>query len=257
MTNNLFIIFLFSILAFYASEAKSADYVDRYEEQLSLYERTLQFKYNEFKLVRNLPAESKTPGSVKFDVSTSPQEAIATLHDLKTGAPLMSCVTPCELKGNGKKTYRIVYFKDGYLPSYHPVTPHVRKRLEYPPYKLVNYNKMTEKYDVCDSKMSKWMSKDRPKPVACAKRSSNLPAKTVRSGNCEVAFDLSDDGYPRNVAIKSCSERLFEDNSLAAAVWWRFYPQIQNGQTVAADNIFRDFKYILHNSKGKEIPAKK
>ena len=169
----------------------------------------------------------------------------------------MSCTTPCQLKGKGKRTYRILYFKNGYLPSYHPVTPSVRKQLEYPPFKLTSYTIMTEKYDVCDSKMSKWMSKDRPKPIACAKRSSILPAKTVRSGNCEVIFSIKEDGYPESVAINSCSEHLFEDNSLTAAVWWRFYPQMQSGKAVAMQGVFRDFKYVLRNSKGKVIPARR
>jgi len=254
-------LFLFLILYAFAlhrlSYANDINYSDRYKTQLSLYESILQSQYKEFKLIRELPSETKAAGSMKIDVSTSPQGAVATLHNLKTGKPLMSCVTPCELKGRSKKTYRIVYFKDGYLPSYHLVTPIFRKRIDYPPYKLDPYEKMTEKYDVCASKMSKWMSKDRPNPIACAKRSPTLPARSVRSGICEIAFNVDVTGYPSSILLKKCSEKVFEDKSLTAAAWWRFYPRIENGRAVAAPNVSRDFNYVMKNSKGKVIPAKK
>lgn len=94
------------------------------------------------------------------------------------------------------------------------------------------------------------------KAKACFRFPPPIPAKSVRSGVCQVRFYVLPDGSTDNVHIKTCSEKMFESSSIEAVRRYRYYPKFSEGRVVKS-GVQTTLRYEMRNKKGDVIPAKK
>ncbi|MGP1274454.1 MAG: energy transducer TonB [Caulobacterales bacterium] len=64
-------------------------------------------------------------------------------------------------------------------------------------------------------------------------------------GRCSVEFDVTPDGNPTNVRILSCSNSVFERESIRAVERWRYEPRVQDGTPQWRRGVQTQFDYNL------------
>lgn len=66
-------------------------------------------------------------------------------------------------------------------------------------------------------------------------------------GRCEVTFDVTPEGTPTNVRILTCSNSVFERDTIRAVERWRYEPRIQDGVAQWRRGVVTHFDYTLNN----------
>lgn len=64
-------------------------------------------------------------------------------------------------------------------------------------------------------------------------------------GRCSVEFDVTPDGNPTNVRILSCSNSVFERETIRAVERWRYEPRVQDGVAQWRRGVQTQFDYNL------------
>lgn len=80
-----------------------------------------------------------------------------------------------------------------------------------------------------------------------------IPAKTVTRGHCTLKFDVTPEGFTRNVEALTCTDPIFKNTSIATLRLWRYYPKKIDGQAVAQTGLTEDIKFILSDGKGNRL----
>ena len=80
-----------------------------------------------------------------------------------------------------------------------------------------------------------------------------MPPRAQRSGQCQMQFDVSAEGQPFNVVARSCSENLFERNSIRSVQNWKYKPKIDNGRPVARRGVRTTIRFTLKDERGNVI----
>lgn len=81
-----------------------------------------------------------------------------------------------------------------------------------------------------------------------------MPHRAEKSGHCVVNFDINAKGEPDNIFIESCSEKLFEKNSVKNIKKARFYPKMENGVAVPRKNWRKKVHFVLYDENWRYIP---
>ncbi|MGB0907839.1 MAG: TonB family protein, partial [Maricaulaceae bacterium] len=82
----------------------------------------------------------------------------------------------------------------------------------------------------------------------------SMPPRAERSGHCNMLFDVTAEGQPYNVQVKSCSQKLFERASVKAVAKWRYRPEVVNGQGVTRRGLQNKITFHLTDANGYIIP---
>ncbi|KPP83233.1 MAG: outer membrane transport energization protein TonB [Oceanicaulis sp. HLUCCA04] len=64
-------------------------------------------------------------------------------------------------------------------------------------------------------------------------------------GQCSVQFDVSPDGNPTNVSILTCSNSVFERETIRAVERWRYEPRVEDGVAQWRRGVQTQFDYNL------------
>lgn len=64
-------------------------------------------------------------------------------------------------------------------------------------------------------------------------------------GRCSVEFDVTPDGNPTNVRILSCTNSVFERETIRAVERWRYEPRVQDGVAQWRRGVQTQFDYNL------------
>jgi protein TonB len=64
-------------------------------------------------------------------------------------------------------------------------------------------------------------------------------------GRCSVEFDVTPDGNPTNVRILSCTNSVFERETIRAVERWRYEPRVQDGTPQWRRGVQTQFDYNL------------
>ena len=83
-----------------------------------------------------------------------------------------------------------------------------------------------------------------------------MPAKSRRSGEAIVVFDVKQDGSTENIRIASYSEKIFGDAASKAAGKFIYTPNLANIDHKKRTNIPARFIFTLRGDQGKILPAK-
>lgn len=78
----------------------------------------------------------------------------------------------------------------------------------------------------------------------------NYPPRAAErgiEGRCEVTFDVTPDGNPTNVRILSCSNSVFERETIRAVERWRYEPRLQDGVAQWRRGVVTHFDYNLRD----------
>ena len=208
----------------------------------------LRFKeYEMIKEVRSFPDRLNATNKVKF--STKPPGAIVTLHDIKTGEPLESCKTPCELSVDYTTLYVAGFYKFGYQYNHYPI----KHGDDFPETWLgKNYLDVAKKHRQCQREFKARPLQDADvKP--CVRVPPVMPAQATKSGHCKMIFDVSKIGRPTNIRATQCTEPHFENPSIESVSWWFYNPKVERGTAVSALNIESKMSFRLTNEDGKII----
>ncbi|MCC5981623.1 MAG: energy transducer TonB [Oceanicaulis sp.] len=76
----------------------------------------------------------------------------------------------------------------------------------------------------------------------------NYPVRAAErgiEGRCEVTFDVTPEGNPTNVRILSCTNSLFERETIRAVERWRYEPRVQDGVAQWRRGVVTHFDYNL------------
>jgi periplasmic protein TonB len=65
-------------------------------------------------------------------------------------------------------------------------------------------------------------------------------------GRCSVEFDVTPDGNPTNVRILSCTNSVFERETIRAVERWRYEPRVQDGVPQWRRGVQTQFDYNLN-----------
>lgn len=84
-----------------------------------------------------------------------------------------------------------------------------------------------------------------------------MTARAVRSGDCQLSVRVAETGRVSDVRQVSCTESMFEENSVIAARKFLFFPALIDGKAVPSTVENIKVTYKLANAKGEIIPARK
>ncbi|MGY6533668.1 energy transducer TonB [Glycocaulis sp.] len=76
----------------------------------------------------------------------------------------------------------------------------------------------------------------------------NYPVRAAErgiEGRCEVTFDVTPEGNPTNVRILSCTNSVFERETIRAVERWRYEPRVQDGVAQWRRGVVTHFDYNL------------
>lgn len=76
----------------------------------------------------------------------------------------------------------------------------------------------------------------------------NYPMRAAErgiEGRCEVTFDVTPEGNPTNVRILSCTNSVFERETIRAVERWRYEPRVQDGVAQWRRGVVTHFDYNL------------
>lgn len=78
----------------------------------------------------------------------------------------------------------------------------------------------------------------------------NYPVRAAErgiEGRCEVTFDVTPEGNPTNVRILTCTNSVFERETIRAVERWRYEPRVQDGVAQWRRGVVTHFDYNLRD----------
>ncbi|NNE57099.1 MAG: energy transducer TonB [Hellea sp.] len=81
-----------------------------------------------------------------------------------------------------------------------------------------------------------------------------MPPKAEKSGHCRMRFDVGTDGAPFNIDAYSCTDRVFERESVKATSKFKYRPKIVEGVAVNMTGVETKITYRLLDDRGRIIP---
>lgn len=213
------------------------------------FEQGHQRDLKDYRAVKQAEDFAPRPKATKtFRVRTKPSQAVATLHDFRTGGPLQSCVTPCELDIEGQKNYGLGFYKFGHMPRFYKFKhkffqDHADGKKAVP--LGIGIMAGFEKGAKCHADFEKdFPSKDQ-KAKPCFRSQAMMPYGTKKSAFCKVHYDVTQYGWPINIVAGECSEPKFKAPSEAIVHTWSFTPKVKGGQAVMQEGLTTKVTYKI------------
>ncbi|MEP4051338.1 MAG: energy transducer TonB [Litorimonas sp.] len=212
------------------------------------FEASLQERLRDFRLMKRLgDFDERLNATEVVSVSSDSVGGIVGLHDIRTGEPLESCQSPCELHIDTTRRYMLVYYKRGYYPDYFFLeNGELTKDVSLGH----NYINIYRQHRKCwrDFKASEKIDRD---AIPCVRIQPKFPKFIDRSGHCEMIFDVSEGGRPINIRTKSCSDPRFERTTIQTIRWWFYDPKVERGSAVMRPNVETKMVFQLMGLGGK------
>ena len=204
-----------------------------------------------FRLVRKLETFSDRINAVhKVDVNSSPEGAIATLHDIQTGEPLETCKTPCQFHIAQNQAYMSIYYKFGHRPVPRPISA------KAPAHKVwlgINYLDVLKQQKECWDDYKAGFQDDGD-AAPCVRVPPIMPPMAKKSGHCKMLFDVSPKGRPENIKTTYCSQTYYAKSSIESVKWWFYTPKVERGQAVTRYGVESKITFKLSDEEGNIIP---
>lgn len=233
-----------------AAHANMGSYVNL----ISKVQTKMQEKAPNFRLIMSEEKfDERFNATIAIPVDTKPSGAVATLHDFRTGEPLESCTTPCELHVDSVRTYGLVLFKFGHAP-YMRAIGHKEARDERPPTWLgIDYLEATQNAKKCYKDFASAPKVDGD-AMPCMRVPPIMPPNAKHSGHCKLKFDVTDRGRTENITAISCTEDLFKRASIQSVKLWVYTPKVERGQAVSRPGVETKVSFKLSDVEGNLIP---
>jgi len=81
-----------------------------------------------------------------------------------------------------------------------------------------------------------------------------MPFGALRSGYCNMKFDVSMRGVPTNIQATDCAHDIFRAGSIESVARWYFAPRTKNGKPMGVVGVETKITYKLADKHGKLIP---
>lgn len=235
------------------SQTASAN-MGSYINNLSKTQAAMQEKVPNFRLIMSEEKfDERFNAVIAIPVDTKPSGAVAALHDFRTGEPLESCITPCDLHVDSVRTYGLVLFKFGHAP-YMRAIGHKEAKDERPPTWLgIDYLEATNNAKKCYKDFVSAPKVDGD-ASPCMRVPPIMPPNAERSGHCTLKFDVTERGYTENIIAMSCTEDLFKRASIQSVKLWVYTPKVERGQAVSRPGVETKASFKLSDEQGNLIP---
>jgi len=247
---TLLLIFLIVIISLSTAHAQTRWLTSKLIQLESNIENGIQIKFRDFRLVRKVEIfQERFNATNTIEVSSDPVGAVATLHNIRTGEPLESCKTPCELNVDYTTTYILMFYKYGHLPHYFPVGNGDEIKDVW---LGKNYVDLERKHINCRKafKGTKMTDSD---AEPCVRVPPIMPQEAQKSGHCNIIFDVSKEGRPKNIKANYCTEPHFESPSIEAVTWWFYNPKVERGSAVERVGVKTKMSFRLNDEDGRII----
>lgn len=224
----------------------------RYLDTMDLIEQDIRVQLPEFRLIKSDEQFTKrrnamSPIKTKF----YERDVQVTLHDMATGEPLETCLSPCELLRQAGFEYWAVGYKYGHFPYVFPV---------FPEDEFIVFQTdigMTEILDLviaCRRTFEGLKRKIDGNAAPCVRQPPRIPMEAERSGHCYVNFDVDEQGYTENIRVDTCSEEMFRLYTEDAVSWWYYKPKVLAGTAVKQLGERSKVIFVLSDENGEVIP---
>ena len=231
------------------------------------YERMIQSKATEFRLIRSVEPFPKISGKTvtvpviltdddmaRLDRPDSPP-VIAALHDRRTGKPLASCKAPCEMESPRTPPAMLTIYRYGSKPEHYGserYTTYKKPATLFLGFNEVDYQLIR---DECAKTSELYIRSHQQKDAeACYRLPPLMPFEARRSGHCITTFDVSEYGETMNVVIEACTDSIFCAASLDSVVNWIYHPAIKDSLPVQRFAVESKVTYRLADEAGRLIP---
>jgi len=189
-------------------------------------------KRKKFRLIKTV--ENPTQPE-KFDeilhIASTPEGAVATVHNTKSGEPEHSCITPCKLRVRKSRKKSVLLYKEGYMPTWGPI---LRRWKGSPVYLRAAYSpNLKEKVRIankCIEEFAEFPAATRP---PFYKRKCKNPAPLLGSIwkkssekylACNVTYDVHPGRWVENVRDVECTNTDMCFPTYKKVNDWVFYP---------------------------------
>lgn len=235
--------------------AQSLDFMQKYWQGIKTGEQALQGHLPEFRFVTRIEDfDDRLNATLTFPVTSSPEGAIATLHDIQTGEPLQNCLTPCNLNIDAVRTYGLSYFKFGHQPQVMTLHSADRVFAPYDTYLGMNFLEAYKEGVKCYRTFMAETSKPDATAAPCYRVPPLMPETAETSGHCLMRFDVTRKGRAENITAISCSDSVFKAASGRTVKWWAFTPKIDRGEAVTETGVETKIVFRLMDKSGELIP---
>lgn len=179
-------------------------------------------------------------------------EAVAGIHDLRTGEILFACTLPCTAEVNGQTDYLVSMLSIGRVPHMSVLSA------SHPPGDPFGSYLGVDMIDHAGKAGDCWTGHEASgfpdtEPTPCVRMPARMPLNATRSGHCRLQFDVLATGWVANAQALSCTEPMFEVPALAAMNWWYYIPLTQRGQTLPAIAVETKMTFRLVDEVGRLI----
>ncbi len=170
--------------------------------------------------------------------------------------PVGGCFTPCSLKIDSRKpvvAYAEMSNKQGKtMPvAFNPKEPKgIRVYFTRTPPLTITLSQLS----AVDFSVEAGNAVEDKAALPLVKAVPIMPFGVLRSGYCNMKFDVSLRGVPTNIRATDCAHDIFRTSSIASVAKWYFNPRIQNGKPVGVVGVETKIIYKLVDKHGKLIP---
>lgn len=81
-----------------------------------------------------------------------------------------------------------------------------------------------------------------------------MPSHAMKSGYCDVRFNVNAQGVPFDVETTYCTQSLFARPTIKSVTKWKYRPRIQDGQATSRIGVTNRVRYHLTDERGQLIP---
>jgi len=216
-------------------------------------------------------AEIKTP---TFDQVPTPKPWMRTAHfsSLPSGSivtfgygenifskdfkPVGGCITPCSLKIDSRKAVAVYAEMSSKKGEAIPVAFNSREKkgirvyfTRTPPFTIT----LSQLSSVAFSVEAGNAIEDKA-ALPLVRTVPIMPFGVLRSGYCNMRFDVSLRGVPTNIRATDCAHDIFRTASIESVAKWYYNPRKKNGKPVGIVGVETKITYKLVDKRGKLIP---
>lgn len=231
------------------------DPVGAYDHDLNLGFKNFKQPFPGIKTIREIPEGYVRPRRKRqHKMKTSEPGALVTLYADFPEQPLDMCITPCNLNMHVSEKYRIIVHKYGFEPQHWWVDTGLwsaDKTMEVP--LRTNWLETFKEQKICFDKNEARLSEDQDADI-CKRLPPYMPPQAQKSGHCNMMFNISKTGYPKEVEALSCTDPIFKAAAVNSVRGWYYYPKVENNKFVERTNMRNKLTFRLTNEEGELIP---
>lgn len=228
----------------------------RFIKRQDAWEQSLPDYFSDIRLIKTVsdapPLLPFKDGQIALRMAAQQGEAIASLHHAVTGAPLQTCLTPCDIYGEPNTDYIFVFYKAGHLTKSYQANSDDWRLNRHDIYMGENYFELLETTKRCIVDFSASLKSDSDAEI-CVHISPELTHNIDNAGACDVLFDISPTGYPRNIRIMETSSKRYGQACEQAITWWFYKPKVEAGEPVWVRDVSIRFSSEVTDELGNKI----